>query len=116
MLQRWITRVCEDPILLHDEDVRAFIESDFGYQPTPRPKKKTSSGFGLIRRGVPDEDEDLQRARFELTKLEGQFFETAKAVDKLAGARKGQYIFQGYDQHDANFTHSPCQRSCGNGE
>lgn len=89
MLQRWITRVCEDPILLHDEDLRSFIESDFGYQPTPRPRKKTSSGFGIIRRGVPDEDEELQRARFELTKLEGQFFETAKAVDKLAVTRKG---------------------------
>ncbi|KAG7447449.1 uncharacterized protein BT62DRAFT_775120 [Guyanagaster necrorhizus] len=88
MLQRWITRVCEDPILLHDEDLRSFIESDFGYQPTPRPRRKTSSGFGLIRRGVPDEDEELQRARFELTKLEGQFFDTAKAVDKLAMARK----------------------------
>ncbi|KAK0468419.1 Vps5 C terminal like-domain-containing protein [Desarmillaria tabescens] len=88
MLQRWITRVCEDPILLHDEDLRSFIESDFGYQPTPRPRRKTSSGFGLMRRGVPDEDEELQRARFELTKLEGQFFDTAKAVDKLAVARK----------------------------
>ncbi|KAJ3564834.1 hypothetical protein NP233_g8031 [Leucocoprinus birnbaumii] len=89
MLQRWITRVCEDPILINDEDVRAFIENDFGYQPTPRPRKKASSGFSLIRRHVPDEDEDLQRARFELTKLEGQFFDAAKAVDKLAITRKG---------------------------
>lgn len=92
MLQRWITRVCEDPILVHDEDVRSFIESDFGYQPTPRTRRKTTSGFGIIRRGVPDEDEELQRARFELTKLEGQFFETAKSVDKLAVARKGGCI------------------------
>lgn len=92
MLQRWITRVCEDPILLYDEDLRSFVESDFGYQPTPRPRRKTSSGFGLMKRGVPDEDEELQRARFELTKLEGQFFETAKAVDKLALARKCMYI------------------------
>ncbi|KXN87976.1 Vacuolar protein sorting-associated protein 17 [Leucoagaricus sp. SymC.cos] len=88
MLQRWITRVCEDRILFNDEDVRAFIENDFGYQPTPRPRKKASSGFSLIRRHVPDEDEDLQRARFELTKLEGQFFDAAKAVDKLAVTRK----------------------------
>ncbi|KAF9498589.1 hypothetical protein BDN71DRAFT_342241 [Pleurotus eryngii] len=92
MLQRWITRVCEDPILLYDEDLRSFVESDFGYQPTPRPRRKTSSGFGLMKRGVPDEDEELQRARFELTKLEGQFFETAKAVDKLALARKSLSI------------------------
>ncbi|KAG6910946.1 hypothetical protein DXG01_006000 [Tephrocybe rancida] len=88
MLQRWITRVCEDPILLYDEDLRSFIENDFGYQPTPRPRRKAASGFGIMRRGVPDEDEELQRARFELTKLEGQFFDTAKAVDKLALGRK----------------------------
>ncbi|KAJ7584367.1 Vps5 C terminal like-domain-containing protein [Mycena floridula] len=88
MLQRWMTRVCEDVILLHDEDLRSFIESDFGYQPTPRPRRRASSGFGIMRRNVPDEDEELQRARFELTKLEGQFFDTAKAVDKLANARK----------------------------
>ncbi|KAI0353032.1 hypothetical protein OH77DRAFT_1427802 [Trametes cingulata] len=88
MLQRWLTRICEDPILIHEEEVRSFIESDFGYQPTPNTRKKASGGFSLIRRGVPDEDEELQRARFELTKLEAQFFDAAKAIDKLARARK----------------------------
>ena len=47
-----------------------------------------------MRRNVPDEDEELQRARFELTKLEQQFFDTAKAVDKLAVTRKGEPIVQ----------------------
>ncbi|KAH9049641.1 Vps5 C terminal like-domain-containing protein [Lactarius hengduanensis] len=88
MLQRWFTRVCEDMILVYDEELRSFIESDFGYQPTPRPKRKTSSGFSLIRRHVPDEDEELQLARFELTKLEGQFFDAAKALDRVSLARK----------------------------
>ncbi|KAG7096701.1 hypothetical protein E1B28_004115 [Marasmius oreades] len=88
MIQRWLTRVCEDPILINDEDLRSFIESDFGYQPTPRTRRKTPSGFGLIRRGVPDEDEELQKARFELAKLEGLFFDSAKAVDKLAVSRR----------------------------
>ena len=89
MLQRWLTRICEDPILVTEEEVRSFIESDFGYQPTPTTRKKASSGFSLIRRSVPDEDEELQRARFELTKLETQFFEAAKAIDKLSKVRKG---------------------------
>lgn len=92
MLQRWVTRISDDPILLHDEELRAFVESDFGYQPTPRPKRKTGSGFSLIRRGVPDEDEELQKARFELTKLETQFFDAAKAVDKLTRTRKGTFM------------------------
>ncbi|EKM59310.1 uncharacterized protein PHACADRAFT_249717 [Phanerochaete carnosa HHB-10118-sp] len=88
MLQRWLTRICEDPILMQEEELRSFIESDFGYQPTPVTRKKASSGFSLIRRNVPDEDEELQRARFELTKLETQFFEAAKAIDKLSKVQK----------------------------
>ncbi|KAL5508464.1 VPS17 [Sanghuangporus vaninii] len=95
MLQRWLTRVCEDTFLMRDEETRSFIESDFGYQPMPRhPRKKAGSGFSLLKRGVPDEDETLQRARFELTKLEGQFFDSAKAIDKLARARKTLSVAQ----------------------
>ena len=90
MLQRWLTRICEDPIVMHDEDLRSFIASEFGYQPILRPRRKTGSGFSLIKRGVPDEDEVLQRARFELTKLETQFFDAAKAIDKLAVARRSE--------------------------
>jgi len=88
MLQRWFSRVCEDMILVYDEELRSFVESDFGYQPTPRPKRKTSSGFSLVRRRVPDEDEELQRARFELTRMEGQFFDAAKALDRVSLTRK----------------------------
>lgn len=30
MLQRWFSRICEDPFILQDEELRLFIESDFG--------------------------------------------------------------------------------------
>ncbi|KAH9077026.1 hypothetical protein EDB83DRAFT_2644043 [Lactarius deliciosus] len=96
MLQRWFTRVCEDMILVYDEELRSFIESDFGYQPTPRPKRKTSSGFSLIRR------HELQLARFELTKLEGQFFDAAKALDRVSLARKSLSV-----AHAEMETHPP---------
>ncbi|KAF9513272.1 hypothetical protein BS47DRAFT_1296574 [Hydnum rufescens UP504] len=92
MLQRWLTRICEDPVLMHDEEVRSFVESDFGYQPTVRPRRKTGSAFNILRRGVPDEDEELLSARFELTRLETQFFDAAKAIDKLSRARKALAI------------------------
>jgi len=29
-LQRWFTRICEDPVLQKDDELRLFIESDFG--------------------------------------------------------------------------------------
>ncbi|QRW16356.1 vacuolar protein sorting-associated protein 5 [Rhizoctonia solani] len=87
-LQRWFTRVCEDQVLMREDEVRSFIESDFGYQPTPRPRRRTGSGFSLMKRSVPDEDEDLMSARLELTRLEVQFFDAAKAIDRLSKARK----------------------------
>jgi hypothetical protein len=55
----------------------------------PRPRRKTGSSFSLIKRTVPDEDEELMSARLELTRLEIQFFDAAKSVDRLAKARKG---------------------------
>lgn len=82
---------------MRDEETRSFIESDFGYQPMPRnPRKKSGSGFSLLRRTVPDEDETLQQARFNLTKQEGLLFDTAKAVDKLARTRKSMYKMHSY--------------------
>jgi hypothetical protein len=32
-LQRWFTRICEDPVLMVDDELRSFIESDFGVRP-----------------------------------------------------------------------------------
>ncbi len=58
------------------------------YQPNVRPRRKTGSSFSLLRRSVPDEDEELQTARFELTRLETHFIDAARAVDKLARARR----------------------------
>ncbi|KAG8925323.1 Vacuolar protein sorting-associated protein 17 [Tulasnella sp. 417] len=58
MLQRWFTQISEDQILI------------------------------LLKRGSPDEDEEQITARLELTRLEGQFFDATKAVDKLSRARK----------------------------
>lgn len=30
MLQRWLTRISEDPVLMRDEETRSFVEADFG--------------------------------------------------------------------------------------
>lgn len=29
-LQRWFTRICEDPVMMRDEELRKFVEEDFG--------------------------------------------------------------------------------------
>jgi hypothetical protein len=68
-------------------DQQAFKQ----YSPLPRIRRKASSGFSLLGRRPPDEDEQLVAARFELTRLETQYIEAAKAVDKLSQFRKGVY-------------------------
>lgn len=30
MLQRWLTRICEDPVVIKDDELRSFVESEFG--------------------------------------------------------------------------------------
>ena len=119
-IQRWFSRVATDPVLLQDEEVRSFVESDFGvspappgiintlglssdtiscpqYNPIPRPKRKAPSSFPLqlpLRKGPHDDDEELASAKFEVAKLDGQFADAAKAVDKLSKARKSQSTHQ----------------------
>ena len=34
MLQRWLTRVCEDLILIREGELRLLVENDFSSQPT----------------------------------------------------------------------------------
>ncbi|KAL7413049.1 hypothetical protein BDY24DRAFT_415557 [Mrakia frigida] len=90
-IQRWFSRIAADPVLLQDEELRSFVESDFGYNPIPRPKRKAPSSFPLqlpLRKGPHDDDEELASAKFEVAKLDGQFAEAAKSVDKLSKARK----------------------------
>jgi len=29
-IQRWFARICDDPIIQRDEELRSFVESDFG--------------------------------------------------------------------------------------
>lgn len=53
-----------------------------------------------MKRSVPDEDEDLMSARLELTRLEVQFFDAAKAIDRLSKARKGaRTVSVAYELH-----------------
>ncbi|KAJ9105152.1 hypothetical protein QFC19_003610 [Naganishia cerealis] len=97
-LQRWFTRVCEDPVLQQDNEMRSFVESDFGYQPavkniTHRATSSTGGGaFSSIsrvfRKGPPDENEDLQTAKAELAKLEDKWAEAAKAVAGTSKSRR----------------------------
>jgi hypothetical protein len=57
-LQRWLTRICEDPVLLKDDEVRSFIESDFGVsftQPVYKGHELTYSTLPYPLLGLEDQ-------------------------------------------------------------
>ncbi|WWC90201.1 uncharacterized protein L201_005134 [Kwoniella dendrophila CBS 6074] len=103
-LQRWFTRICEDPILLKDDELRSFIESDFGYTPVPPPSAKRSSATSaatgvfsaalskVVRRGPLDEDDELQSAKNALDKLEERWGSAATAINGIGKARRAYAV------------------------
>ncbi|KAL5117579.1 Vacuolar protein sorting-associated protein 17 [Pleosporales sp. CAS-2024a] len=65
-LQRWLNIVCSNDILMRDEEMVFFVESDFGYSPVVR-RKQPATG---VRRKVikqfappPDDTPELAAAR-----------------------------------------------------
>ncbi|ORY23260.1 hypothetical protein BCR39DRAFT_549535 [Naematelia encephala] len=104
-LQRWFTRICEDPVLLKDDELRSFIESDFGYSPVPppssrRPASATSAVPNVfsaaiskvVRRGALDEDDELQTAKGALESLETRWGGAAASIGALGKARRAHAL------------------------
>ncbi|TXT13152.1 hypothetical protein VHUM_01553 [Vanrija humicola] len=100
-LQKWFSRICDDPVLQKEDEVRSFIESDFGYQPVPPPSARRNGGSSsaasqvfnaalskVVRRGPLDDDDEIQSARLALEKLEPAWTNAATAIGNLGKARK----------------------------
>lgn len=95
LVQRWLNYVCSNDVLLRDEEMVRFVESDFGYSPTMK-KKQPATG---VRRKIlkqfappPDDTPELQDSRpivklFYLGAMDG-----GHKVDKLVKARRGEQI------------------------
>jgi hypothetical protein len=65
-LQRWLNYVCANEVLMRDDEMVLFVESDFGYSPMLK-RKQPATG---VRRKVikqfappPDDTPELQDAR-----------------------------------------------------
>ncbi|KAK3718158.1 Vacuolar protein sorting-associated protein 17 [Vermiconidia calcicola] len=79
-IQRWLNAVCSNDVLMRDEEMVFFVESDFGYSPVVR-KRQPATG---VRRKVlkqfappPDDTPELMESRpivkaFYLGAMDGQ--------------------------------------------
>ena len=90
-LQRWLDVVCSNDVLMRDEEMVFFVESDFGYSPVVR-KKQAATG---MRRKVlkqfappPDDTPELLESRpfvkaFYLGTMDAQ-----QKVDRVVKSRR----------------------------
>ena len=65
-MQRWLNTVCSNHVLMRDEEMVFFVESDFGYSPVVRRKQPAT---GVRRKYIkqfappPDDTPELLEAR-----------------------------------------------------
>ncbi|OLL24293.1 Vacuolar protein sorting-associated protein 17 [Neolecta irregularis DAH-3] len=96
--QTWLDRVCTNQILIKDDEVMYFIESDFGYSPVVSKSKPTT---GLGRRAKkqfappPDECIELAKARPVIKQFYLALLENATRLEKTIKTRRHLSLAEG---------------------
>ncbi|KAF4632446.1 hypothetical protein G7Y89_g5685 [Cudoniella acicularis] len=91
-LQRWLNYVCSNEVLMRDDEMVLFVESDFGYSPMLKRKQPAT---GVRRRVIkqfappPDDTPELQDARPIVKLFYLGTMDAGHKVDKLVKARRG---------------------------
>ncbi|KAL5373412.1 hypothetical protein DPSP01_012714 [Paraphaeosphaeria sporulosa] len=90
-LQRWLNVVCSNEVLIRDEEMVFFVESDFGYSPVVR-RKQPATG---VRRKVikqfappPDDTPELAAARPIVKAFYLGTMDTEQKLEKAVKSRR----------------------------
>ncbi|KAI8961630.1 vacuolar protein sorting-associated protein Vps17 [Daldinia sp. FL1419] len=92
LMQRWFNYVCSNEVLMRDDEMVLFVESDFGYSPMVK-KKQPATG---VRRKLlkqfappPDDTPELAEARPIVKLFYLGSMDAGHKVDKLVKSRRG---------------------------
>ncbi|KAI8633389.1 vacuolar protein sorting-associated protein Vps17 [Xylariaceae sp. FL1651] len=92
LLQRWFNYVCSNEVLMMDDEMVLFVESDFGYSPMMK-RKQPATG---VRRKVlkqfappPDDTPELAEARPIVKLFYLGSMDAGHKVDRLVKSRRG---------------------------
>lgn len=94
-MQRWLNYVCGNDVLMRDDEMVFFVESDFGYSPVVRMKQPAT---GVRRRVLkqfappPDDTPELHEARPVVKLFYLGTMETGQKVDRVVKARRGESL------------------------
>jgi hypothetical protein len=91
-MQRWLNYVCSNDVLINDDEMVFFVESDFGYSPVVRMKQPATG----VRRKVlkqfsppPDDTPELHEARPIVKLFYLGTMDAGQKVDRVVKARRG---------------------------
>ncbi|KAL5041910.1 hypothetical protein BDW71DRAFT_211667 [Aspergillus fruticulosus] len=91
-MQRWLNTVLNNEVLIQDDEIVLFVESDFGYSPVVRMKQPATG----VRRKVlkqfappPDDTPELQNARPVVKMFYLETMDAGHKVDRVVKARRG---------------------------
>lgn len=92
MMQRWFNYVCSSDVLMKDEEMILFVESDFGYSPMVKMKQPATG----VRRKIlkqfappPDDTPELADARPAVKLFYLGTMDAGHKVDRMAKTRRG---------------------------
>ncbi|ROT40617.1 vacuolar protein sorting-associated protein Vps17 [Sodiomyces alkalinus F11] len=92
LMQRWFNYVCSNEVLMRDDEMVLFVESDFGYSPMVKMKQPATG----VRRKIlkqfappPDDTPELQEARPIVKLFYLGTMDAGHKVDKLVKSRRG---------------------------
>lgn len=91
-IQRWLNYVCGNDVLMRDEEMIFFVESDFGYSPVVRMKQPAT---GVKRKVLkqfappPDDTPELHYARPVVKAFYLGSLDAGQRLDKVVKARRG---------------------------
>ncbi|KAJ5146243.1 Retromer complex Vps17 [Penicillium bovifimosum] len=91
-MQRWLNVVLSNEVLIQDDEVVLFVESDFGYSPVLRLKQPAT---GVRRKMLkqfappPDDTPELQAARPAAKMFYLGSMDSSHKVDRVVKARRG---------------------------
>ena len=90
-IQRWLNIVCSNDVLIRDEEMVFFVESDFGYSPVVH-RKQPATG---VRRKVikqfappPDDTPELAAARPIVKAFYLGTMDTSQKVERVVKSRR----------------------------
>lgn len=92
-IQRWLNYVCANDVLMRDDEMIFFVESDFGYSPVIRMKQPAT---GVRRKMLkqfappPDDTPELHEARPLVKRFYLGTMDTGQKVDRVVKSRRGQ--------------------------